>query len=229
MIRLRLSEAIGYLLTCSRTMLKSYAKGFALLIMAIGAGCASPKAKLPRSVDASVTVALPTLEQSSKPYVVLGLVTLKGHQRVEAGELIRGLAAGDYRGKAVFSPPVFLNSKFEGRYVSWESMEVLNGYTEVTSGGKTETRPRFAKDRQGFEFTLSYREPDVRQLSLVAKVPTWRETIAVEAITVPHTWSLHWGELVDIKTGGWKVLRQSKSPDEVNVGTEVILVYLNRP
>ncbi len=210
-------------------MPKFYKTGLTLLLVAIVSGCSTPSTKISKEVDASVPVALPKVTQNSVPYVIVGLVTLKGHHREEAAELLRGLDAGNYRGKAIFSPPVYLNSKFEGRYANWQPVEVLNGFKQVTSGGKTETRPSFIPDRYGFEFTLNSRDPDVRQLSLVAKVPTWRESVAAGDIKIAHTWSLSWGELLDIRTTGWKVIRQAKSPDEINAGTEVVVAYINRP
>ena len=225
---IQLNRVAWLVLIYRKTMFKHY-KRVTLLLMLILAGCVSPTAKISKEVDASVRVSLPKVEPSQNPYVIVGFLTLKGHHLENPAELIRGLQAGDYRGKAIFSPQVYLNSNFEGRYADWHPVEVLNGFTQLTSGGKTETRPKFRTDRYGFEFTLGSRDSDVRWLSLVAEVPTWMESVASEQFKVAHTWTLNWGKLVDIRSPGWKVIRHTKSPSEINAGTEVIVLYLNRP
>lgn len=190
-------------------------------------GCTS---SMNRTMDVSRPVSFPPTPKSAHPYVIVGLVSLKGsHQKVPVEQLIKQIAVGDYAGQATFTPPVTLTANLEGEYSGWQTVHAVNGVSTTTKGGKTTMQPQYGDERQGIGFALrTYNGQS--HIRILARVPTWRKM----------QFSREWGKLEtlsfdspDVEIGtdasGWQVLYDEDSADRIHPGTNVVLVYLNKP
>lgn len=190
-------------------------------------GCTS---SMNRTVDVSRQVSFPPTPKSAHPYVIVGLVSLKGsHEKTPVEQLIEQMAAGDYSGGATFAPPVELTVNFEGEYSDWQTVRVVNDVNMTTTSGKTTLRPQYGDDRQGIGFALkTYNGRSHIRIS--ARVPTWRKTqfnwklgkLEVLGFICPET-------EISTDASGWQVLHNEDSADRIQPGTNVVLVYLNKP
>ncbi len=200
-------------------------------ISALLCGCVSQTGPdFQKVADVSAPVVLPTTLEQSKPYIRVGLITIKGSLPVEEREIVRRLEAGHLIGRGFVTPAVYLDSNLSGNYSKWDDVAVLSGAKTTTQGGKVvDVVPEFRNDTQGIAVNVASRAGEQLLVSISAKVPTWVETRPVKGHVVPITWTLeNFGAVIDMKSG-WHVVRNAPSPDGRRTGRELVVIYVNSP